>query len=92
MEFKYYVDRKHTCWERTYFVIDDFETKEEADLKAIELVEAHNEDENGDGDSELLDDTVEDMTVQENEGFAVTELYDDSTNVQIYNDSIKGTG
>ncbi len=69
--FNFYLDTKVTAWYRTPFEIEA-DTLEEAKLKAIEFVKS--------GETsyiswEQIDDTVETMSVKDNDGESTEELY-----------------
>jgi hypothetical protein len=71
MEYKYYQDRKTTIWERDHFIVEA-DTQEDADREAkIQFITDTIEQEEG----ETLWDTSEYMNVEENNGFAVKQLY-----------------
>ena len=69
--FDFYLDTKVTTWYRTPFEIEA-DTLEEAKQKAIDYVK-------DDGHSsqcwEQIDDTIEVMSVKENDGNSTNELY-----------------
>jgi hypothetical protein len=69
--FDFYLDTKVTTWYRTPFEIEA-ETLEEAKQKAIDYVK-------DDGHStqcwEQIDDTIQGMSVEENDGESTEELY-----------------
>ena len=84
--FEFYQDEKMTIWHRTKFYVEA-ETEEQA----AEIVRKACEDapikcdavgELGhERDSEYLYDTVENMIVEENDGFATIEVYDIHNNL-----------
>lgn len=84
--FEFYQDEKMTIWHRTKFYVEA-ETEEQA----AEIVRKACEDapikcdavgELGhESDSEYLYDTVENMIVEENDGFATIEVYDIHNNL-----------
>lgn len=79
-EFKFYQDQKVTVWERTYFNVKA-EIYEEA-LQKIESLKNNSVLDNekfGNGNLhiELLSDTVQEMSVEDNQGWATIETYDE---------------
>ena len=69
--FDFYLDTKVTTWYRTPFEIEA-ETLEEAKRKAIELIE---DDRHSEISWEQIDDTIQVMSVEENDGESTEELY-----------------
>lgn len=74
-EFKFYIDRKCTCWERETFSIEA-NTKEEAIEQVIKTIKEGDYFENA--TAETLYDTIEVMDPEDNRGWATIELYDDA--------------
>jgi hypothetical protein len=84
MNYKYYIDRKITSWYRENYTVEA-SSQEEAD----KLMIAANEGSIPMPDINYihsLDDSNQNMTVEENEGFGVTEIYREADDQQIYND------
>lgn len=82
--FDFYVDQKVTTWYRTHFVIEA-ESLAEASKKALEFYEQGN---TSDLSWEQYDGTTELMSVEENGGASVTELYTDMGEL-VYHDGDK---
>lgn len=81
--FDFYLDTKVTGWYRTPFEIEA-NSLEEAKLKAIEFVKS--------GETsyiswEQIDDTVETMSVKDNDGESTNELYTYSDGEMIWDNS-----
>lgn len=75
MKFDYYLDTKQTVWRRTYFSVEA-ETFGEATDKMLRIIEdddIYNDDHFV--ENEILYDTFEDMSVEENGGWATKELF-----------------
>ena len=71
--FDFYVDQKVTTWYRTHFEIEA-ENLQEAKIKAKEFFDKGN---TSDLPWEQYDGTTELMSVEENRGASVTEIYTD---------------
>jgi hypothetical protein len=84
--FDFYVDQKVTTWYRTHFVIEA-ESLADASKKALEFYEQRN---TSDWPWEQYDGTTELMSVEENGGASVTELYTDMGEL-VYDDGNKNT-
>jgi hypothetical protein len=84
--FDFYVDQKVTTWYRTHFEIEA-ESLAEAKKKALEFYEQGNTSELP---WEQYDGTTELMSVEENDGASVTELYTDMGEL-VYDDGNKST-
>ena len=82
--FDFYVDQKVTTWYRTHFVIEA-ESLAEASKKALEFYEQGN---TSDLPWEQYDGTTELMSVEENDGASVTEIYTDMGEL-VYDDGNK---
>jgi len=83
--FDFYLDTKVTGWYRTPFEIEA-NTLEEAKLKAIDYVKS--------GETsyiswEQIDDTVETMSVKDNDGESTEELYTNSDGEMIWDNGEK---
>lgn len=77
--FRFYKDKKMTIWDRSYFEIEA-DSLEEATKEAIEY--ASSEDYAPDN-IESMEDTMDEMTVEENHGDPTEELYiDDESGTQ----------
>ncbi len=76
--YKYFLDNKITIWERTHFSIEA-KTKKEALAKAKEFLKDENECPE-DIWVETLYESSERMSVEENEGNATRELFDEKGN------------
>lgn len=73
--FDYYLDGKYTVWQRTYFSVEA-ETIEEANLKIKQIVDEDDiYDETHFVENEILFDTLEIMSVDENDGQTTQELF-----------------
>lgn len=99
--FKFYLDRKLTVWEREHFTVEA-ESKEKAiELVKTEATEQM-KDGNGDisscqmesdssgilfEENETLYDTGCFLRVEENDGFATIEIFDDETNNSFFDNS-----
>ena len=70
-EFKFYLDEKITCWQRTHFKIKS-ENKEDAKKKAIEFYKKGGCDEIG---WEHVYETNEEMSIEDNDGQTTEELF-----------------
>jgi hypothetical protein len=75
--FNFYVDTKVTAWYRTNFEIEA-NSEEEAKKKSIEFV--MNDDHSGIS-WEHIDETIETMSVGDNDGQSTEELYDTHGNM-----------
>ena len=84
--FDFYVDQKVTTWYRTHFEIEA-ESLAEAKQKAKEFFDKGN---TSDLPWEQYDGTTELMSVEENGGASVTELYTDMGEL-VYDDGNKNT-
>ena len=84
--FDFYVDQKVTTWYRTHFEIEAGSLAE-AKKKALEFYEQGN---TSDLPWEQYDGTTELMSVEENDGASVTELYTDMGEL-VYDDGNKST-
>jgi hypothetical protein len=84
--FDFYVDQKVTTWYRTHFEIEAGSLAE-AKKKALEFYEQGN---TSDLPWEQYDGTTELMSVEENGGASVTELYTDMGEL-VYDDGNKST-
>lgn len=82
--FDFYVDQKVTTWYRTHFEIEA-ESLAEAKKKALEFYEKGN---TSDLPWEQYDGTTELMSVEENNGASVTEIYTDMGDM-VYHDGDK---
>jgi hypothetical protein len=83
--FDFYLDTKVTTWYRTPFEIEA-ETLEEAKQKAIDYVK---EDGHSYHNWELIDDTIQGMSVEENDGESTEELYTNSDGEMIWDNGKK---
>jgi hypothetical protein len=81
--FDFYLDTKVTTWYRTPFEIEST-TLEEAKQKAIEFVE---NDGQADISWEHIDDTIQGMSVEENDGESTEELYSDDDGKMIWDNT-----
>ena len=84
--FDFYVDQKVTTWYRTHFEIEAGSLAE-AKKKALEFYEQGNTSELP---WEQYDGTTELMSVEENDGASVTEIYTDMGEL-VYDDGNKST-
>ena len=75
--FDFYLDTKVTTWYRTNFSVMA-ENEEKAKAEAIRFVK---DDEHSELSWEHLDDTIEGMSVQSNEGNATEELFDEGSDM-----------
>lgn len=82
--FDFYVDQKVTTWYRTHFEIEA-DSLAEAKKKALEFYEQGN---TSDLSWEQYDGTTELMSVEENGGASVTEIYTDMGEM-VYQDGDK---
>jgi hypothetical protein len=82
--FDFYVDQKVTTWYRTHYEIEA-ENLEEAKKKALEFYKKGN---TSDLPWEQYEGTIEPMSVEENGGSSVTELYTDMGDM-VYQDGDK---
>jgi hypothetical protein len=76
-EFDFYLDNKHTIWYRNKFTIEA-ETLEEAKAKVLQICDSDT-DELPSEDWDLLHDTAEYLTPDENGGEATQELYENNS-------------
>jgi len=76
-EFDFYLDQKHTIWYRNKFTIEA-ETLEEAKTKVIGICNTDT-DELPSEDWDLLHETVEYLTPDENGGEVTQELYENNS-------------
>ena len=70
-EFDFYLDQKHTIWYRNKFTIEA-ETQDEANEKVVEL---YKKNELPSDEWDLLHDTVELLSVEDNAGEPTEELF-----------------
>ena len=82
--FDFYVDQKVTTWYRTHFEIEA-ENLQEAKIKAKEFFDKGN---TSDLPWEQYDGTTELMSVEENGGASVTEIYTDMGEMVYYDGDI----
>lgn len=82
--FDFYVDQKVTTWYRTHFEIEA-DSLAEAKKKALEFYEQGN---TSDLPWEQYDGTTELMSVEDNDGASVTEIYTDMGEM-VYQDGDK---
>lgn len=77
-QYDFYQDQKYTIWERTHFTIEA-RSQEEAVAKATSIIDSDIyfiEEENVRVvDTELLFDTIEELSVDDNVGNATKEIY-----------------
>ncbi len=83
--FDFYLDTKVTTWYRTPFEIEA-DSLEEAKQKAIEFVK---EDEHSSISWEQIDETTEVMSVDENGGESTEELYYETSEKMIWDNTKK---
>jgi hypothetical protein len=83
--FDFYLDTKVTTWYRTPFEIEA-NSLEEAKQKAIEFVK---DDEHSSISWEQIDETTEVMSVDENGGESTEELYYESSEKMIWDNTKK---
>jgi hypothetical protein len=83
--FDFYLDTKVTTWYRTPFEIEA-NSLEEAKQKAIEFVK---DDEHSSISWEQIDETTEVMSVDENDGESTEELYYESSEKMIWDNTKK---
>lgn len=83
--FDFYLDTKVTTWYRTPFEIEA-NSLEEAKQKAIEFIE---KDGHSDISWEQIDDTIQGMSVEENDGESTEELYTYSDGEMIWDNGEK---
>jgi hypothetical protein len=83
--FDFYLDTKVTTWYRTPFEIEA-NSLEEAKQKAIEFVK---DDEHSSISWEQIDETIEVMSVDENDGQSTEELYYESSKNMIWDNTKK---
>ena len=76
-EFDFYLDQKHTIWYRNKFTIEA-NTLEEAKAKVLQICDSDT-DELPSEDWDLLHDTAEYLTPDENGGEATQELYENNS-------------
>ena len=81
-EFEFHLDQKHTIWYRNNLVIEA-DTLEEAKAKVIEMCNTST-DELPSEDWDLLNETAEYITPDENSGEATEELYIAETDTNIW--------
>jgi len=84
-EFKFYIDRKVSSWERETFSIMA-ESKKEAIDKVIEKTK---DDEFFEGYTESLYDCNYYLTPEENSGCSTVELFDGETCDELWNNSLE---
>jgi len=87
--FDFYKDEKHTIWVRHQFRIEA-----ESYEKALEKIKVGEDDNNSivyDNQIcyEYLEETLEEMTPEENKGNATYEIYSEDTNKLIYTNETK---
>jgi len=73
-KYTFFIDRKVTMWVREEHIIES-ETKEKANEKMIENFNNNNTDETF-LQQHWIDETIADMSKEENNGNSVTEVYD----------------
>lgn len=76
--YDFYQDRKYTVWERTLFTVEA-RSREEAMAQAASMIRDNFYDTVEQsiriGNAEILYDTIEDLSVEENGGNATREIY-----------------
>lgn len=87
--FDFYKDEKHTIWVRTNFSVEA-----ESYEQALEKIKEGEDDNNSivyDNQIcyEYLEETLEEMTPEENKGNATIEIYSEDTNNLIYTNETK---
>ena len=80
-EFEFYMDQKHTIWYRGYFKVKS-STYDEAVKKVSQMFRENTLQADW---WDILDDTTEEMTVEENGGFATLELFTESGDLVLQN-------
>lgn len=84
-KFKFYVDKKQTIWQREHHEIEA-NSVEELKAKLEEITsrcgndpDAFEDELNSFDEQEMLFDTIEELPVEENDGFATIEVYLDES-------------
>lgn len=80
-EYQFYVDQKHTIWYRSYFTVNAM-SYEEATEKVSQMFR---DDELPTDDWDILFDTVEEMTLEDNGGASTIELYTEDGDLVLQN-------
>lgn len=81
--YKYYIDKKQTIWEREYYDVEA-KNQKEAD-KIAKSIFKENEDFFEPSEYETLYDTSEEMSLEDNGGFATKELFRDKDDKMLLN-------
>jgi hypothetical protein len=77
--YKYYIDKKQTIWEREYYNIEA-KNQGEANRIARDIFNENPSDFIEPYEYETLYDTSEEMSLEDNNGFATKELFRDKDN------------
>lgn len=80
-EFEFYIDQKHTIWYRTYFTVKA-KSYEEATEKVSQM---YRDNEIPTDYTDILHDTAEEMSVEENGGMSTIEVYAEGHDLVIQN-------
>lgn len=79
-EFLFYMDQKHTVWLRTWFSVDA-KSQEEANEKVREMYD----NDEIEGDTEYLYETLEEMSLEENDDMSTVEIYTERVDLVLQN-------
>lgn len=74
--YRYYIDKKQTIWEREYYTVKA-KNQREADKIAEDIFTEDSKEFYEPEEYETLYDTSEEMSAEDNGGFATRELYKD---------------
>lgn len=84
--FHVVVDEKVTIWRRNIVEVRDCDTLEEAQKKVINQIKEDDMWQDDVVDSELLSDTEQTMSVEENDGYCTTEVMDGNKSIWVNTD------
>lgn len=79
-EFLFYMDQKHTVWLRTWFSVDA-KSQEEANEKVRQMFD----NDQIEGDTEYLYETLEEMSLEENDDMSTVEIYTERVDLVLQN-------
>lgn len=79
-DFEFYMDQKHTVWLRTWFSVQA-RSQEEANEKAREMYD----NDEIEGDTEYLYDTLEEMSLDDNGDMSTVEIYTEHVDLVLQN-------
>lgn len=79
-DFEFYMDQKHTVWLRTWFSVQA-RSQEEANEKVRQMFD----NDQIEGDTEYLYETLEEMSLEENDDMSTVEIYTEHVDLVLQN-------